>query len=214
MVNILGRMVFILGQKSTFWNGWSKLWDGWSIFWNYLYKDVLEVLISQLGQVDEYLCTDKDFDQHKTTIWPCEMGVPIGSRSFFQDNFVLAHFRFAYFVLERVNLTNTKLQERYLVLPHAWLMINQLKEEFRVYRDDIRSITFSSFDFLGVLTNEQLPSFLEIIDAFLLNMEVRFPCPSLSIDTRVAKQHVDQTLYQINPSFLKEVGRRAPYKKW
>ena len=180
--------------------------------WSF-YKDTLEVLISQLGQVDEFLCTDKDFDKLKTTIWPCETAVPIGSGSFFQDKLVLAHFRFAFFVLERVHMTNNKLQERYLVLPHAWLMINKFKEDFRVYRDDIQSITFSYFDFLGVLTNEQQSSFLEIIDAFLLNMEVRFPCPSLSMDMRVAKQHVDQNLYQINPSFAKEVGRRCPLQE-
>ena len=193
------------GQKESF----GKIPKPSETRWSF-YDDVLGVLLDQIEQVDKFLCDDKDFREMKISLWPYEIITSDIPRKFFEDKFVIAHFRFARFVLDRVCLTNTKLQERYLLLPHAWVMINKLKQDFIGSLEEIRSHTFSSFDYLTDLTEGQLLSFQTILNAFLLKMDVRFPCPSFSMDTRKTKHYIDQTLWRIDPTFTREVQKKCP----
>ena len=97
--------------------------------WSFYYE-ALEVLLSQIEQVERFLRKDRDFAQFKTANWPCENGISDVSQAFFGEQFVLAHFQFALFVLETINSTNTKLQQQFVFIPQAWILILQPQANF------------------------------------------------------------------------------------
>ena len=129
---------------------------------------------------------------------------------FFQNKFVLSHFHFALFVLEKICWANTKLQKKHIFLPHAWVLVKNLKEEFFRYSEEIRTMSFSSFDYLANLSMEQIGTFRVIVDTFLLNMDIRFPCPSFSMVVRIAKKHIEPSSNKINPAYMSDFRQKCP----
>ena len=101
--------------------------------WSF-YRDVLDVLLSQIDKVENFIPKDRDLVSFMTSAW--QRIVPIsddGSPLFFHDNFILSHFRFAFFVLDRICSTNTQLQDKYIFIPQAWISIKNLREDFCCY---------------------------------------------------------------------------------
>ena len=101
--------------------------------------------------------------------------------AFLSDKFVLSLFYFARFVLDRICATNTKLQEKYMFLHQAWILTKSLRDDFCRYLEELRTRTFSSFEYLRDLSREQLTTFQRIIESFLLNTDNRFPCRSFHL---------------------------------
>ena len=50
-----------------------------------------------------------------------------------------------------------------------------------------------------------------IMSKTLLNLDIRFPCPSFSIDMSLARRNVIDTMQQLDESFLKNVQRQCPF---
>ena len=71
-------------------------------------------------------------------------------------------------------------------------------------------MSFASFEYPGKLSSDELLSFEAIIETFLLNMDIRFPCPSFSMDVKVAKEFIDQESHTIDITFMKDVQKRCP----
>ena len=142
-------------------------------------------------------------------MWPIEKGQSEISTVFFRDKFILAHFSFAQFVLERICSTNTQLQRKYIFLPDAWVFVNKLKGEFSLYSREKQNI-FTTFEYLGDLSGDQVVSFLDIIDHFLLNTDFRFPCPGISFDMKNAQEYLNPSSTAIEETFMKEIQRKCP----
>ena len=89
-----------------------------------------------------------------------------------------------------------------------------LKQTFRRHFDELQTSMFTSFDYLMDLSREQLLSFQVIIERLLLNMEIRFPCPSFSINTQVAKQNINEATKLSTHSSLLRFNKHVRWLKW
>ena len=178
--------------------------------WSF-YRDVLDVLLSQIDYVEKFIPKDRDLVSFMTSAWhQMVTASDDGSPLFFHDNFILSHFRFAFFVLDRICSTNTQLHEKNIFLHQAWILIKNLREDFCCYLRKIGARSFASFEYLGDLSSDELLSFEVIIESFLLNLDIRFPCPSFSMDMKVAKSFIDQESHTIDITFVKDIQSRCP----
>ena len=69
---------------------------------------------------------------------------------------------------------------------------------------------FGEFDFVCQLCDFERKSFLNIMERLLLNMEIRFPCPSSSIDRRQTRQTFNRTTNNVDQRFLQSVKTNCP----
>ena len=105
---------------------------------------------------------------------------------------------------------NDSLQEQYTILPIVWESITRLKQTFNEFLTQMRNGNFSEFDYVGRLCAHERKSFLNIIERLLLNMDIRFPCPSSSIDWRRARQNVNFSTSTLDQIFLRSVKTCCP----
>ena len=177
--------------------------------WSF-YRDVLESLLKQTDEVEEFLTNDGDFISMRGRLFDCaEVGVH-GWSGFFSNDFILSHFLFAFVILEKISDVNEILQRQYMTLPEAWHLINRLKETSREYYNQMRTGRFDNFEFIAPLNAEQKKTFEVVIQNLLLNMEVRFSCPSTCIDSKLAEQNFDFSTNTLNKPFLQNVRNKCP----
>ena len=70
---------------------------------------------------------------------------------------------------------------------------------------------FERFEFINPLSDLQKATFLPVMETMLLNLDIRFPCPSLSIDLSLAKQNMDNTTNTLKPEFYKQTQMMCPF---
>ena len=171
--------------------------------WSF-YKDVVHAVLAQSEQIEDYLRTDHEFasfcDRH---------GVPstreVASRPFFKNIFIRAHFLFAKSLLKKICSVNQKMQERFSMLPHSWILLNGLKNDLKNCLEEMQAGNFEHFPFLQNVESAQIPSFETILQRCLLNMETRFPCPSKSFNMRHANEHLNTSQNSIDVGLLKTI---------
>ena len=105
---------------------------------------------------------------------------------------------------------NSKLQERYMTVPLAWTLIQQLKNEFEHHLTSLSSGNFAQFSYLRQFKDDHLCSFQQIIRKFLQNMDIRFPCPSFSIKKKLAARNTNQTTLRLHQPFLQTIWLDCP----
>ena len=177
--------------------------------WSF-YRDVLESLLNQVEEVEEFLLQDEDFipSRHSLFHFP---GVTIQTpRSFFSNAFIHAHFSFAFDILKRICRFNRALQEQYTILPDVWILVCHMKDLFSGDFRQMRNGCFVDFDYIERLNVVEKETFLHVLEKLLLNMEVRFPCPSTSIDIRQARQNVDHLTNTLNRGFFQSIRNSCP----
>ena len=47
------------------------------------------------------------------------------------------------------------------------------------------------------------------MEKLILNLDIRFPCPSMSVETGMAKLHTDNTTNSLEPDFLKKNANKV-----
>ena len=181
--------------------------------WSF-YKVVLESLLAQVDKVEEFLKQDSDFLSfgRKVFALPNDNGHE-RQQEFFSKQFILCHFLFARFILDKVWLLNTELQEHFTILPVVWSSINRTKETFKRHLYDLQNSHWENFDYLSRLSDVEKRSFIVVLQKLLLNMEIRFPCLSTSIDIRTAKQNIDLATHTLNMQLLRSVQLKCPLLK-
>ena len=97
-----------------------------------------------------------------------------------------------------------------MTVPHAWGLVQNLKESFSRDLDEISSGYYGNFTYLVGMSEFQIATFKKVLSALILNMVIRFACPSFSIDIRVAHRNTDQTTQRLRDQFLKRVQRQCP----
>ena len=177
--------------------------------WSF-YKVVLETLLTQVDVVEEFLGQDSDFLSFRRKIFPPSTEAGQNQREFFSNRFIMSNFRFALFILEKLWLLNTELQEQYTFLPVVWSSINRMKEVFRQHLCDLHNSRFDNFTYIGTLSENEKKSFCVILEKLLLHMDIRFPCPSTSIDMRRAKRETNLETNTLDRHFLRSVQQHCP----
>ena len=176
--------------------------------WSF-YKDVIQAVLVQTGQIEEFLANDSEIGSFRNKFGQSQT-LMVTTAAFFQNDFILAHFLFARFVLRKICAVNQKMEEEFTMLPFAWVLLNGLKKELSQNLDEIRARNFGNFDFLETIESEKIISFENVLQRCLLGLETRFPCPSMSLDTRVSKDHLSPSLLSINHDYLKTVRGSCP----
>ena len=175
------------------------------------YREVICALLDQREAIDEFLRQDDDFVAFRRSLWQHDESIDALSNVVFMNNpFILSHFFFAHYILERICNVNTQLQQRYMTVPQAWCLVQRLKEAFSHDMSQITSGNYGDFGYFVGMRENQIPTFKTILTALLLNLDIRFACPSFSIDTRAAHRNLDQTTQRLNKEFLKRVQRQCP----
>lgn len=83
--------------------------------------------------------------------------------------------------------------------------MNATKDLFRRHLDDLRGGRFDQFEYVGHIDDEQRKTFHVALQK-LLDMEIRFPCPTISITVRNARK--TPTLQQTRRTDNLSEGRR------
>ena len=128
----------------------------------------------------------------------------------FKNRFVRSHFQFALSILDNICQVNSQLQEQYMTVPFAWCLVKQLKRDFSDDMNKITSGVYCNWRFPEKMNRQQISSFKLILSELLLDMDIRFVCPSFSIDTRAAHRNIDETTRRLNESYVKNVQRQCP----
>ena len=171
------------------------------------YRDVLDALLSQSDEVDAFLRQDEDFVSVGQTLWPqIELRSEHSPLCFLGNQFVHSHFLFARFILDKICIVNTALQQQYMTIPLAWKRVQKLKEDFENCLTPIKEGDFRDFEYLQLVDAHDISSFQEIINALLFNMDFRFLCPSFSIDKRQAQIHMNPETKRLEGAFVKTIG--------
>ena len=176
--------------------------------WSF-YKDVLVSLLTQVQIIDEYLHQDQEFPMTVQKMTPLFVSAR-SSSPFISNTFVIAHFSFAKFLLERIWNLNTKMQEEYATLPVLWEQVSNFKEEMCGYLGEMKNDCFQRFEYIMGLENSQKATFLHVMEMMVLNLDIRFPCPGFSIETGLAKRNRDTTTH-FAASILQEDDDEVPF---
>ena len=123
------------------------------------FKEVLSALLVQTSEADSFFCQDEDFIDFRTTLSLNEATRLYSSDTFIRNPFILSHFRFALFILEKISVVNSKLQHKYMTMPLAWVLVNNLKDEFFHCFADITRKEYGNFTYLKGMNEQQLSSF-------------------------------------------------------
>ena len=163
------------------------------------YREVICALLDQRGAIDEFLRQDDDFVAFRRTLWQHDESIDALSDAVFMNNlFILSHFFFAHYILERICNVNTQLHQRYMTVPRAWCLVQRLKEDFSRDMSEITAGNYGDFGYFVGMRENQITTFKTILTALLMNLDIRFACPSFSIDTRAAHRNLDQTTQRLN----------------
>ena len=174
------------------------------------YRDVLNSILSQVDQVDQFLMQDEDFVEFRPKLSIVGSVSDMGSsRELFANQFILSHFKFAQFILEKLCLMNEQLQEQYSFLPLCWSSIQQMKGVFEAYERKMKNGIFDDFVYVGGFHSREKETFILVIQRLILNIQIRFPCPSTSIGARKAKRNTDFTTNTVDQGFLRSVKLRC-----
>ena len=132
------------------------------------------------------------------------------SRNFFSDTFILSHFMFAFDLLKKINCLNDALQEQYTVCLSCGKTKNRMKRTFCECLQQMKNESFGSYDYISNHCDREKKSFLNIIERLILNMDIRFPCPSSSIELRQARQYTNYSTNTLEPTFFRSVRMNWP----
>ena len=164
--------------------------------------------MSQVEEVEEFLVQDDEFisSRHRLCLFS---GIAIPTTQVFSNPFIRSHFSFAFDILKKICSFNQALQEQYIILPRAWALIERMKNEFYdIYRQMKNGISLA-FEYIGGLSEPEKRTFLIVLEK-LLNIDVRFPCPSTSINSRQAQQNIDVVTATLNRPFVQSVRNNCP----
>ena len=176
--------------------------------WSF-YKDVIQAVLVQTEQIDEFLADDGEMVSVRNKFGKSQT-LTVTDEPFFQNDFIVAHFLFARFVLRKICAVNKKMQQEFSVLPFAWRLLESLKEELSRNLAEMRARNFDSFDFLQNIENGKNQTFENVLQRCLLSLEKRFPCPSMSLNTRVSKRHITPLHVSIDVEYLRSFQRNCP----
>ena len=125
--------------------------------------------------------------------------------------FFIAHFKFARFLLDEICVLNSTMQEEFATLPGLWHSVLNFKNKMKVYFDEMKRNCFEKFEYIMPLNDSQKETFLNVMEMTILNLDKRFPCPSMSIDTHMAKRNVNETTRTLDALFYKSVQMKCPF---
>ena len=83
------------------------------------YQDVLDALLSPETEFEEFLWQDKELVLFTRSLNFLEERRESAQPSFPNNPFVDSHFRFALFILEKITVVITQLQQRFMTMPLA-----------------------------------------------------------------------------------------------
>ena len=102
------------------------------------------------------------------------------------------------------------MQQQYTILSLVWLLVEQLKDKFSRYLSEIHDGCFVPFDFLQGVQPCRIHTFTYVLKRLLLNIQIRFPCPSNGIDVKSARGFIDYEDAMLDTAFLHHFKRKCP----
>ena len=74
----------------------------------------------------------------------------------------------------------------------------------------MRHSRFDVFDFVFTLGDDEKKTFTNIMERLILNMDIRFPCPSTCIESRFLRHNVDISTNTLNRQLFQSVRINCP----
>ena len=174
------------------------------------YRNVLDSVLFQAERIEEFLQQDSEFHSFRQRLQYLNQVDPRNPSSFFSHHFVLSLFKFSFFILDKIWTLVVQMQHQYTILPLVWTSVERLRNEFVKILDDIHNRRLAGFDYLRFMDETQIVTFENVLKQLILNMHIRFPCPSTGIDTRHARRHTDIHSATLNDAVLKSYMRKCP----
>ena len=85
------------------------------------------------------------------------------------------------------------------------------KKRMGHYFGETRINCYTRFEFITSMNDWQKRTFQNVMEMTILNLDIRFPCPSLSIQTTVAKEIIDPATNTLDPAFTKRILMKCPF---
>ena len=178
--------------------------------WSF-YRDVLKALLTQMKQIGDFLKEDNEFPTSRQKMKPLFDSAVSSEPSSLSNPFIVAHFNLAQFLLDEICILNSMMQEEYATLPVLWEYVLQFKKRMSGYCGEIKTNCFSKIESICSLSESQKATILHVMEMTVLNLDIRFPCPSLSIETKIAKRNMNVITKTLEPEFLKRSSMMCPY---
>ena len=175
------------------------------------YRDALTALLDQTREVDAFLNINQNRQKWARHIASSKH--PLGQVrdvfTTFEHPLVIAHFKFAHFILNVLAEINTIFQAKYGFITDFWDYLMSLgvflkKELFKIQNGD-----FSRFDFPVEINVEDRPQFEVIMKHLILNSMVRFYTPSFSLEKKSIKRFLDYENMTVLPGAPLDVVDRC-----
>ena len=167
-------------------------------------------MLTQTEKIEEFLQQDGEFQTFRERLRPLYQDNPNNPSHFLSNQFVLTHFKFSFFILDKIWTLVVQMQHQYTILPVIWTKIDRLKNEFVNCLREVQDRRFVRFPIFQNMDELQIATFENVLKRLILNMQVRFPCPSTGVDSRLARSHMDTRIGTLNETVLKSYMRRCP----
>ena len=146
------------------------------------YRDVVKVIISQF---DEIVLFMNDYQASSLTLLTTSQGMcdTIKRTVSIQDGIFKTHLLIANFLFDVLGEENTRMQAKMPLFTELWERVCLLKTKLSKCLDFIKNEDFS---WIGVasLSPAEKEMFVTTIKVAIKNIQVRFPCPSSSLNKR------------------------------
>ena len=164
-----------------------------------------------MKQIGDFLKEDNEFPTSRQKMKPLFDSAVSSEPSSLSNPFIVAHFNLAQFLLDEICILNSMMQEEYATLPVLWEYVLQFKKRMSGYCGEIKTNCFSKIESICSLSESQKATILHVMEMTVLNLDIRFPCPSLSIETKIAKRNMNVITKTLEPEFLKRSSMMCPY---
>ena len=150
------------------------------------YRDVVKAIISQARCVESFVSRESDF----TSFWKsvrreeAKFGRSIDRDFSFEDPYIKATFSFCSYILELLGNVNVLFQERLCTVTRLWDVVLSLKNKILSLIFEANGDGHIGIDCLNGLKKDESVEFQNLLRLLLHSLDMRFPCPSHSLEMR------------------------------
>ena len=150
------------------------------------YRDVIGAILSQRQYVEQFALRDREFPRFWAGLRRnVQKYGPCVTRDFsFSNNLINATFGFTHFILDILGRINTVFQERYATVTELWDIIVSLKMKIHSFTVSSNRVFPLGLECLSGLSDNETDDFRALLTQLKRSLEMRFPCPSMSVDMR------------------------------
>ena len=152
------------------------------------FRDVVQSILTQTTFIEAFLIENDEFKGfwNEMRSDAQKNGLCVQQDFSLNCGLFISTMRFTSFILEFLGRVNTVFQERYATVSQLWDVVEAMKTSIMSWAAMLSLRNVTEFEFMS-LEDGQIKQFQHILEELLHSVEMRFPCPTISLDMKVKR---------------------------